>query len=142
MKSLGIALTSLLIISLSLVTLGQGRPQTTGNVKGKVKVQEGSASGVTVTLKRADRAVASVETNRRGEFAFASVTPGVYSLSFRKAGLAVGTLDNVNVTSGRTVTLDDGLIMKVDEGSVAFVRGSVFDQGGHSVPGVKVEIAR
>ena len=33
-------------------------------------------------------------------------------------------------------------MLTIDEGSIAFIRGSVFDQDGRSLPGVKVELFR
>ena len=50
--------------------------------------------------------------------------------------------ENVQVTAGKTRTLSDRLFLSVDEGSLAFVRGSVFTESGLSVPNVRVEIAR
>jgi hypothetical protein len=32
--------------------------------------------------------------------------------------------------------------LSIDEGSIAFIRGSVFTEGGRSVPGVRVELFR
>jgi hypothetical protein len=34
------------------------------------------------------------------------------------------------------------LILGIDEGSIAFLRGSVFTESGRSVPGVRIELAR
>jgi hypothetical protein len=48
----------------------------------------------------------------------------------------------VQVTAGKTRTLSDRLFLSIDEGSLAFVRGSVFTESGLSVPNVRVEIAR
>ncbi|PYS41894.1 MAG: hypothetical protein DMF71_10375, partial [Acidobacteria bacterium] len=39
-------------------------------------------------------------------------------------------------------TLGDRLYLAIDEGSIAFIRGSVFTDAGRSVAGVKVELAR
>jgi hypothetical protein len=140
MKPLKFASGLFLILFATISVLGQGT--TTGSIKGRVKTETGSAAGVTVTLKRSGHEVGSVETNRKGDFAFGSVRPGTYSLTFRKAGLAVGILDDVEVIAGKVNELKDGLIMKVDEGAVAFVRGSVFTAEGRSVPGARVEISR
>jgi hypothetical protein len=38
--------------------------------------------------------------------------------------------------------LSDKLVLTIDEGTLAFLRGSVFDPIGRSVPGAKIELAR
>ncbi|HSQ24553.1 MAG TPA: carboxypeptidase-like regulatory domain-containing protein, partial [Pyrinomonadaceae bacterium] len=58
------------------------------------------------------------------------------------AGLSVGTIDDVSVKAGQTRTLGDRLYLTVDEGSIVFIRGSVFTEEGRSVPGVRVDLAR
>ena len=44
--------------------------------------------------------------------------------------------------SRQTTTLCDHLVLDIDEGSIAFIRGSVFTEGGRSVPGVRIELAK
>lgn len=120
----------------------QEKDKTTGTVKGKVRVARGSPVGVAVILRRGDEEVRRVETDRKGEFTIARVKPGVYGLTFRKPGLAVGSIEMVEVKAGKTRSLSDGLILSVDEGSIAFLRGSVFTEGGRSVPNARVELLR
>jgi len=114
----------------------------TGSIKGKVRVEKGSPGGVNVILRQGDREVSRVSTDRRGDFTISRITPGTYSLTFRKPGLAVGTIDNLEVKAGKSRTLGDHLVLSIDEGSIAFIRGSVFTEDGRSVPGVRVELAR
>ena len=134
-------------IVLVLIILGVGgtlfaqQPET-GTIKGKVKVDTGSPSGVTITVGQGDKNVGQVETNRKGVFVVSNLHPGVYSLTFRKPGLALGKLENVEVKAGRVNELGSGLIMHVDEGSIAFIEGSVFTPGGRIVPGARVDIVR
>src|SRR5207253_10393581 len=78
----------------------------------------------------------------RGDFLIAHIAPGICGLTVRKPGLAVGSIENIEVKAGKTRALGDHLILSVDEGSIAFIRGSVFNEAGHSVPGVRVELAR
>jgi hypothetical protein len=135
----------LCIVLISLLAGGvhaTSQSQTPGSIKGKVRVEDGSPSGVTVTLKQGSREVGSVLTNRKGEFNFPTVQPGSYDLTFRKAGLAVGSLDNIQVNPGKVNDVSGGLKMRVDAGSLAFLRGSVFNPDGRSVPGVRVDVAR
>ena len=101
-------------------------------IKGKVKVEKGSAAGVAVILRRNDHEVRRVETDRKGEFAMARVPAGTYGLTFRKAGLAVESIDPFEVLAGKTRSLKD-IVLPIDEGSIAFIRGSVFNEGGRSV---------
>lgn len=132
----------LLIIMLAVATAFAQKP-TTGGLKGKVRGENGAgAAGVTVILRQGERVVMQVETNGKGEFNIAGLEPGAYGLTFRKPGLSVGTLEGVEVRAGKTRELRDGLILKVDEGSIAFLRGSVFSEGGRSLPNARVEIAR
>ena len=125
-------------ILLSITALAQG----TGGIKGKVRVEVGSPSGVVITAYQGEREVARAKTNDKGEFVITGLQPGRYSLSFRKPGLSVGRIDDVEVRAGKIRQLGDRLIMTVDEGSLALIRGSVFTAEGRSFPGVRVELAR
>jgi len=134
-------------IVLVLIILGVGgtlfaqQPET-GTIKGKVKVDTGSPSGVTITVGQGDKNVGQVETNRKGMFVVSNLQPGTYSVTFRKPGLALGKLENVEVKAGKVNELGGGLIMHVDEGSIAFIEGSVFSPGGRIVPGARVDIVK
>src|SRR6266403_6071554 len=116
--------------------------KTTGAIKGKVRVERGSPSGVAVILLRSNREVSRTLTDKRGDFVMSRVAPGSYSVKVRKAGLSVGTVDDVTVKAGQTRPLGDRLYLTIDEGSIAFIRGSVFTEDGRSVPGVRVDLAR
>jgi hypothetical protein len=140
MKPLKIALITSVIAVTTCLAVAQDR--STGSIRGKVHVENGSPSGVTVSIREGERDLGQVETNRKGDFAFNNLRPGSYELTFRKPGLAVGKLSNVEVKAGKVNELSDRLRMTVDEGSVAYVRGSVFTPNGLSVPGAKVDVAR
>jgi len=135
-SSLGICL--LLIASVA----GFAQDKTTASIKGKVRVEKGSPSGVSVILMQGDSEIRQSTTNGRGDFVLSRVTPGTYSIKFRKAGLSVGTIDDISVKAGQTRTLGDRLYLTVDEGSIVFIRGSVFTEEGRSVPGVRVDLSR
>ena len=116
---------------------------TTGDISGRVRVDAGvSAAGVSVRLRQGDSEVAETTTNAKGEFAFRNVAPGSYGLTLRKAGLQVGRMENVEVRAGHTVSLKDHLFLPIDEGSIAFIKGSVFNGDGRSLPGARVELSR
>ena len=116
--------------------------KTLGAIKGKVRVETGTPSGITVLVRRGQTEVTRGETQKNGEFLIPRLAPGVYGLTFRKPGLSVGTIENVEVKAGKTRSIGDRLILPIDEGSLAFVAGSVFSADGRSVPGAKVELAR
>lgn len=128
------------LLFLSVACLAQDK--TTGAIKGKVHVEQGSPSGVAVILLQGESEVTRASTDKKGEFAISHVTPGVYSVRFRKPGLTVGTIDGLEIKAGKTRALSRGMVLSVDEGSIAFLRGSVFTESGRSIPGVRVELAK
>jgi len=128
-----------LLFLLSLACLAQDKG--TATIKGKVRVEQGSPSGVAVILLQGDTEVMRAATDKRGDFVVAHIAPGVYSVTFRKPGLAVGSIPDLDLKAGKTRVLHD-LVLGIDDGSIAFLRGSVFTESGRSVPGVRVELAR
>ncbi len=140
MRLIKASFTFSLLFLLSVTCLAQDN--TTGAIKGKVRVEKGSPAGVAVILRQGEREVTRTTTDKKGDFVIARVAPGVYGVTLRKPGLSVGSIEPVEVKAGKTRTLGDHLILSVDEGSIAFIRGSVFTEAGRSVPGVRVELAR
>jgi hypothetical protein len=139
MRLMKTTFATLLLLILSVACLAQDK--TTGSIRGKVRVEQGSPSGVAVILLAGDREVTRAATDKKGEFTIAHVAPGVYGVKFRKPGLSVGSIDGLEVKAGKTRALHD-LILGIDDGSIAFLRGSVFTESGRSVPGVRVELSR
>src|SRR5687767_311465 len=113
-----------------------------GTIKGKVRVETGTPAGVTVVVRRGQTEVTRVQTEKGSDFKVGRLNPGIYGLTFRKAGLSIGTIEEVEVKAGKTRSLGDRLVLTVDEGSLAFLSGSVFSADGRSVPNAKVELAR
>jgi hypothetical protein len=105
-------------------------------------VEAGSPNGVTVILRQGDKELSNVTTNKNGEFSINRLTPGIYGLTFRKPGLSIGAIENVEVKAGKTRSMGDRLVLTIDEGSIAFIRGSVFNGDGRSVPNAKVELSK
>jgi len=131
------------IAALFLVSVNAfAQDKSTAAIKGRVRVEKGSPAGVAVIVRQAEREITRVATDKKGEFVVAHLAPGVYGLTFRKPGLAVGSIENIELKKGQTRTLGDRLYLAIDEGSIAFIRGSVFTDAGRSVAGVKVELAR
>lgn len=134
----------LLVFILATLAAAQGFAQdkSTGGIRGRVRVEVGTPVGVTVVVRQAEREVGRVMTDKSGEFNLARLRPGLYGVTLRKPGLSVGTIENIEVKAGKTRSLGDRLILTIDEGSIAFIRGSVFDPNGRSVPNARVELAR
>lgn len=132
----------LLTVFLISANMAMGQDKSAGAIKGKVRVETGTPGGVTVLVRRGQTEVARGETQKNGDFLISRLAPGVYGLTFRKPGLSIGTIEDVEVKAGKTRSLGDHLVLTVDEGSLAFVAGSVFSADGRSAPGMKVELAR
>ena len=131
-----------LVIILFTAGVSAAQDKSLGAIKGKVRVETGTPAGVTVVVRRGQTEVTRSQTEKNGDFVVSRLSPGVYGLTFRKAGLSVGTIEDVEVKAGKTRSLGDRLILTIDEGSIAFLSGSVFDADGRSVPNVKVELFR
>ena len=129
-------------IILTAAAASFAQDKSMGAIKGKVRVETGTPAGVTVVVRRGQTEVTHVTTEKNGEFLVSRLAPGVYGLTFRKAGLSIGTIEDVEVKAGKTRSLGDHLILTIDEGSIAFLSGSVFTADGRSVPNAKVELAR
>jgi hypothetical protein len=130
---------------LAVCALGQNRASSTGStggIKGKVRVETGTPAGVAVVVRQDEREVSRVLTDKKGEFIISRLSPGKYGVTLRKTGLSVGTIENIEVKAGKTHSLGDNLVLSIDEGSIAFIRGSVFNKDDRSVPNVRIELAR
>ena len=128
------------IVAVAGVSVGQDK--SLGAIKGKVRVETGTPGGVTVIVRRGETEVTRSTTEKNGEFLVSRLTPGIYGLTFRKTGLSIGTIEDVEVKAGKTRSLGDRLILTIDEGSIAFLSGSVFSAAGRSMPNAKVELFR
>ena len=116
--------------------------KTLGAIKGKIRVETGTPAGVMVVVRRGEKEVTRTETQKNGDFLVSRLTPGVYGLTFRKPGLSIGSMEDIEVKAGKTRSLGDRLILTIDEGSIAFLSGSVFTAEDRSVPNAKVELSR
>jgi hypothetical protein len=132
-------------VFLSVILLAAGvfaQDRATGGIKGKVKVETGTPGGVSVIIRQGDREVARGLTDKKGEFVVSRLTPGRYGVTLRKPGLSVGSIEDIEVKAGKTRSLGDRLVLSIDEGSIAFIRGSIFNQDDRSVPNVRIELAK
>jgi len=135
---------TLFVLAMIVVSAGicDAQDKSLGAIKGKVRVETGTAAEVTVVVRRGEKEVSRSTTNKNGEFLVSRLTPGIYGLTFRKPGLSIGSIEDVEVKAGKTRSLGDRLILTIDEGSIAFLSGSVFSATGRSVPNAKVELFR
>jgi hypothetical protein len=129
-----------LVVMLMSSVLAQNR--STGGIKGKVRVETGPPAGVAVVVRQGEREVARALTDKNGEFLVSRLAPGLYGVTFRKPGLSVGTIENIEIKAGKTRSLGDHLVLSIDEGSIAFIRGSVFNKDDRSAPNIRIELAR
>ena len=125
-----------------LAVSGFAQDRSTGGIKGKVRVETGTPGGVSVIVRQGEREVARGVTDKNGEFVVSRLAPGRYGVTLRKPGLSVGSLEDVEVKAGKTRSLGSRLVLSIDEGSIAFIRGSVFNQDDRSVPNVRIELAK
>jgi hypothetical protein len=106
-----------------------------------VAVETGTAGGVSVIVRQGEREVTRGVTEKNGSFTVSRLAPGRYGVTFRKPGLSVGTIEDIEVKAGKTRSLEN-LRLGIDEGSIAFIRGSVFNQDDRSAPNVRIELAK
>ena len=132
------------VLAIILLTAGISAAQdkSLGTLKGKVRVETGTPGGVTVVVRRGENEVTRATTDKNGDFVVSKLTPGKYGLTFRKPGLSIGTMEDIEIKAGKTRSLGDRLVLTIDEGSIAFVSGSVFNADGRSVPNAKIELLR
>ena len=133
---------SALTLTVIATSVSYAQDKSTGSIKGKVRVEVGTAADVTVIVREGEREIRRASTDKNGDFLVSRLAPGRYGLTFRKPGLSVGTIEDVEVKPGKTRSLGDRLVLTIDEGSIAFIRGSVFSSEGRSVANAKVELAK
>ncbi|HYX42584.1 MAG TPA: carboxypeptidase-like regulatory domain-containing protein [Pyrinomonadaceae bacterium] len=136
-----------LALLLACVCVGQKnkKPQASslGGLKGKVRVESGAAAeGISVVVRADEREVSRTTTDSSGRFEINNLAPGRYSITFRKQGLRTAELKDYEISPGKVRSLGDRVYLPVDEGSIAFLKGSVFTADGRSVEGAQVELAR
>ena len=132
----------LFAVTLAFASVANGQDKSLGAIKGKVRVETGTPAGVTVVVRRGDTEVTRSTTDKNGDFVVSKLTPGKYGVTFRKPGLSIGSLEDIEVKAGKTRSLGDHLVLTIDEGSIAFLSGSVFNAAGRSVANTKVELSR
>jgi hypothetical protein len=129
---------ALLFFLASAAAFGQS-----AGVRGKVRTARGGGiAEATVTARQKGQDVKTVTTDSKGEFVLDGLESGFYNLVFTKNGYGAGTLYNIEVKKNKITELPDRLILTTDQGTQVIVKGSVFNQNGVSLYGVRVEIER
>lgn len=98
-------------------------------------------AGVTVEARQEGKTIASTKTDGKGDFTLTGLKPGFYRFVFTKEGLSDGVSGETEIKAGTVHTLKN-LKMNIDKGTLAVVRGTVFDANGRIVPGAKIEVFR
>ena len=104
---------SLFVIAVILAgaTAVPAQDKSLGTIKGKVRVETGTPAGVMVVVRRGETEVTRSTTNKDGDFVVSKLTPGTYGLTFRKPGLSIGSIEDVEVKAGKTRSLGDRLVL-------------------------------
>src|SRR2546429_798950 len=95
MNSKKLICASTLVLLAGFLCLAQDK--NNGAIKGKVRVERGSAGGVAVILRQEDREIMRTITDKKGGFVLSHVNPGVYGLTLRQPRLAVGSIEKIGV---------------------------------------------
>ena len=105
---------SLFVVAVILAgaTALMAQDKTLGTIKGKVRVETGTPAGVTVVVRHGESEVTRSTTSKDGDFVVSKLKPGIYGLTFRKSGLSVGTIEDVEVKAGKTRSLGDRLVLR------------------------------
>src|SRR6266849_8077573 len=97
-----------LTLALGFASFGWAQSQiTAGTVQGDVLDEKGgSVAGATVEAKNLGTKFTQTDTaNADGHFAFLSLAPGRYKLTFSKQGFATVIQQNLNLTVGQVLTI-------------------------------------
>src|SRR5947207_15970994 len=100
MNSKKLIWASTLVFLAGFLCLAQDK--NNGAIKGKVRVERGSAGGVAVILRQEDREVTRTITDKRAGFVLSRVTPGVSGVTLRKPRPAVRSLGQTEARAAPT----------------------------------------
>jgi hypothetical protein len=135
-------LFSFLVILLVVTSFVYSQSKETGALKGTVKLEDGNpVPGVLVKISSVV-IVASTKTtitNEAGNYRFAGIQPGVYTLSATLEGFATAKQTGVKVSIGKTFTID--LSMKqgrITEEVVVVGKSALVDVKGSSTATVEM----
>jgi hypothetical protein len=147
MKSLfGYALICAQLLAVLALAPAGARSQTqTGALKGRVKERNGKAlEGVIVRATNAENKEDKRETKSddKGDFEFAALPAGHYSLSLEKQGYKTFISRELEVTAGETLKLSRVIELALESPPYAVIRGAVFQGQGFTLRNATVKIER
>jgi Carboxypeptidase regulatory-like domain len=134
-----------LLAALLLAPLGAHSQTQTGALKGKVKERNGKAlEGVLIRVTNAESKEDNRETKSddKGEFEFAALPAGRYSLSFEKQGYKTFITRKLEIAAGETTKLSRVVELAREGEPFAIIRGAVFHGSGYTLPNATVIIER
>jgi len=150
---------------LAVLLLAQATAQSNtqkGILKGKVKERNGKAlGGVMVhatsvksdenkrqtksndeSNDKSDEDKRETKSNDKGEFEFADLPAGQYSLSFEKQGYKTFITRKLEITPGETTRLSSVVELAREGDPYSVVRGAIFHGPGYTLPNATVIIER
>lgn len=136
------ALIAMLVLVISFT--GSASAQT-GIVKGKIKEQGGKALvGVLVRATNVKNKTDQHDTrsDAKGDFEFANLPAGEYSLSFEKQGYKTFITRKLEVAGGETFKLSQAVELKREGEPYSVIHGAVLYGVGYSLPNASVTIER
>jgi|SRR5882672_11933761 len=147
MKSrFGYAIICAPLLAVLLLAQAGAQSQTqTGALKGKVKERNGKAlEGVMVRATNAANKEDKRETksDNNGDFEFAALPAGRYSLSFEKQGYKTFNTRNLEIAAGETTKLSSVVELAREGAPYAVIRGAVLRGPGYTLPNATVIIER
>jgi Carboxypeptidase regulatory-like domain len=134
-----------LLAALLLAPPGAHSQTQTGALKGKVKERNGKAlEDVIVRATSAENKEDKRETksNGKGDFEFAALPAGQYSLSFEKEGYKTFNTRKLEVAAGETTKLSSVVELAREGEPYAVIRGAVFHGAGFTLPNAALIIER
>ncbi len=132
------------VIVLCAIFTGSAFGQS-GSIKGKVREQNGRSLEdvlVRATNARNKESKFEIKSDSKGEFTFAQLPAGEYSLSFEKQGFKTFTTRKLEVASGDTIKLSRVIEMAREGESYSVIRGAVFHGAGFTLRNAIVTLER
>lgn len=136
---------ALIVMLVAIIFFTGSASAQTGIVKGKIKEQGGkSLEGVLVRATNVKNKTDLYDTlsDAKGDFEFASLPAGAYSLSFEKQGYKTFITRKLEVAGGETLKLSQTIELKREGEPYSVIHGAVLYGVGYSLPNASVTIER
>lgn len=133
-----------MLVVLLLFPFSQALAQA-GGMKGKVKEQGGkNLEGVLVRIAHIKKKELSQETksDAKGDFEFANLPGGEYSLTFEKQGYKTFVTRKLEIIPGEVFRIRNTVELVREGDPYAVIRGAVLYGAGFTLPNASVQIER